>query len=418
MPKSGAGYVDRRLAVGAVVLVGILSAIATGGSGGSDVERALEELDEAVWHQSAAVADMDGDGIADIVTVSHILETNETFLNVFLQRAGGSFAPKIAISLGQGRTRRVEDVVVSDLNLDGLPDVIVAHIGLTGAGVTHGREVSVILKDGIGGGDFSPYRSYDVADNPYRLDVVDLDLDGLPDLAVAADGGTHLLLQDGGNPGSFLEVRRIDSGRARGLAVADFTDDGLPDVLTAGEFGVRLLANDITDAGSFTPSGTWTTPTWPSDVAIGDLNGDQRLDFAVALSQSDTFDRSGVAYRLQDSMVHGQFGAEQEVTFQSVRTLGSLQAQDLDGNGLADLAAAVLNGPDQTTMAVLIANQAGFGIPTLYSGPEDSGPWMAVIDQLGPDDQHDAVLAYSVRGVFVHYGEGAGTFAGARKIGE
>jgi len=302
--------------------------------------------------------------------------------------------------------------------LDGLTDVIVAHIGLTTAGVTHGREISIVLKNGIGGGDFSPYESYDVADNPYRLAVADLDLDGLPDLTVAADGGTHLLLQDGGNPGDFLNAIRIDSGRARGLAIEDFNDDGLPDVLIAGEFGVRLLANEITNVGSFTPSGTWTTPTWPSDIAIGDFNGDQRLDFAVALSQSDAFDHSSIVYRFQDTVVHGQFGAELEVTFQLVRTLGSLEAQDLDGDGLADLAAAVLNGPSQSTLAVLIANQAGFEMPTLYSGPEDSGPWMAAIDQLGPDDRHDAVLAWSTSGVFVHHGEGAGTFGDAQKIGE
>jgi len=400
-----------------IVAVSLLAACG-GGGGGSEVERVLDELSETSWHQSAAVADMTGDGVPDIVTVSHIWETDEAYLNVFVQQPGGSFGPKIEVPLGRGTTRRVEDVIVGDIDLDGLADVVVAHLGRTTAGVIPGREISVLLKSGMGASDFSLYQSYDVADNPFRLAMADLDIDGLPDLAVAADGGVFVLLQDGSNPGEFLNARRIDDGRARDLAIGDVNQDGLPDVLAAGGFGVHLLVNEISELGTFSLGGSWATPTWPSDMTMSDLNGDGRLDFAIGLSESDNFDHAGIAFRLQDPLLDGEFGAETQIDFLEVRTLGSLDSQDLNGDGRADLVAGVSNGPEGVSVAVQAASHSGFGDPILYHSSQDSGPWMAIIGQLGPDLRHDVVLAHSLNGVFVHFGEGVGTFQNAVMIGE
>ncbi|HEY5645658.1 MAG TPA: VCBS repeat-containing protein [Pseudomonadales bacterium] len=397
----------------------IAAAVLTGcGGGGSDVDRIIDVTLGADYHRAAAAMDANGDGLQDIVSVSHILNTNDAYLNVFTQAVGGDFSPKIRISLGDGSTRRVEDVVTADLDLDGLPDAVVAHLGLTTAGVTPGREVSVLLKDGVGAADFAPYRSYTVADNPYRLAVADLDMDGLPDIAVASSGGTHVLFQDGGDPGRFLDAVRVDAGQARGVAIDDLTGDGLPDVVAAGAFGVRLMANDSVLPGTFVPAGSWPTPTEAGDLVLADINADGALDFAVALSRSDTFDRAGIAYQLQDPVFPAQFGAQVEVTFPGVRYVSSLDADDLNGDGRVDLVAAVSGPPDEPAIAVLIADPVGLRAPAFYDSTEPLGPWMALIAQLGPDDIADVVLAYSTSGVHVHYGTGNGVFEDAVKIGD
>jgi hypothetical protein len=389
-----------------------------GGGPSSDVERILDEVSETHWHQAAEIADMDGDGLADIVTVSHVWETDDAHLNLFQQLPGGGFAAKAQIGLGRGADRRVEDVLVADFNLDGLPDVAVAHLGMTADGSAYGTEVTVLIKQGMGLQDFLPYRSYPVADNPYRLAVGDLDLDGLPDLAVAADGGAFMLLQNGAAPGQFMSARSIDGGRARDLAVGDVDRDGLPDVLVVGGFGIHLHGNQAANPGIFSLTGAWSTPTWPSAMAMADINGDGWLDVATALSESDSFDWAGIVYRLQDPLNPGAFGAEVEHRYGQARTPGSLTATDMDGDGRADLVAAVRDGAAGVSIAVQTTNGAALGLPDFYSSGQTSGPWSAAIGQLGPDAIHDVVLAHALNGVHVHRGASPGTFDAAVKIGE
>jgi hypothetical protein len=389
-----------------------------GGGGGPGVQDILDEVLGSPSHQAAAIEDMDGDGMADIVTVSHILDSNEAFLNVFPRRAGGRFAPAVQTRLGTGTTRRVADVVIDDLDMDGLPDAVVAHLGLTSAGTTPGREISVMLKRGFGAGDFEAYESFVVGDNPQRIAVGDLDMDGLPDIAVAARGGTSVLIQNGGDPGRFFAPIRIDAGRAWDVAIGDVDNDGLPDVLSAGDFGVRLLVNQLNDPGNFVIAGTWSTLTGPTGVALNDFNGDGRLDFAIAFSVTDSFDRAGTAYRLQDGVADGEFGAEVEVPYAGTRTLGSPMSEDLDGNGFADLIVPVFNGSSNVSLAVQMARADGFDPVTTFRSSEELGALAAAVGQLGPDDVADVVLAFGLSGVFVHYGEAPGSFGEAVKIGE
>jgi len=397
----------------------VVALILAGCSSESDVEKILEVLETTPWHQSAAVADMTGDGLPDIVTVSQTFEDDRAIVNVFVQQPGGSFASREEVALGSGPAYRVGDVKVSDLNLDGQPDVVVAHLGMTAAGSTPGNRISVLLKTGLGATDFGPVDSYIVGANPSRSSVGDLDQDGLADIAVATESGLDLLIQDGGNPGQFLSAVRVDDVRTRDVAIGDIDNDGVSDLMSAGEFGVRLFVNDLNKPGNFFLAGSWTTNTWPSALTLNDFDGDSRLDFAVTFSTSDAFDRAGVSSRLQDPVNDAVFGVDRDVTFSGVRTLFSIDSADLNGDGRADVVAGVTSGPERVSIAVQLATTDGqLTEPTYFSHPEVSGPWMAVIGQLGPDNLQDVVLAHSLNGVYVHYGSGAGAFRQGVKIGD
>jgi hypothetical protein len=362
---------------------------------------------------------MNGDGLADIITVSHTQEETRAVVNVFVQQPGGGFAPKQEASLGTGAAFRVEDLKVSDLNLDGQPDVVVAHRGGTAAGSAGGNRISILLKNGLGATDFGAASTYEVGANPSRSAVGDLDLDGLPDIAVATADGLDLLRQNGGHSGRFLAAVRVDDIWTQDVAIGDVNNDGVPDLVGAGELGVRVFVNDISNPGSFLMPDSWSTSTWPSALTLNDFNGDGRQDFAIVFSVSDSFNRAGVSSRLQDAVDDAEFGADREVTYSDVRTLFSIDSADLNGDGQADVVVGVTNGPDDVSIAVQLASAAGdLSPPVYYRRPGTSGPWRAVIGQLGPDELHDVVLADSLNGVSVHYGTGGGRFRAGVRIGE
>lgn len=402
------------------VLLLLMLALVSGGCGGgpsSDVERILDEVLGAPWHLWAQIEDMDGDGTADIVTAGHILDNNRAELNVFVQQPGGTYF-KQQVLLGTRETDRVSHLLVADLNLDGLPDAVVSHIGFTAAGSTPGRTIRVLLKTGAGAVQFAAADQYSVGENPVFAASGDVDLDGLPDLLVATRDGVSLLLQDGGNQGSFLPPRPIGGGPARGVVVADVDQDGLQDLLIAESNSVRLYLNDAADVAGFRNSSTWPAADWICGLTAGDFNADGWLDYATCHSDLGVQGVSGVAWRTQDPLAPGTFSDEMLATHAEGASLSSIDSADLNGDGRDDLVVAVMDGLDGVSIGVHLAQNDGtFSAASFFRDNQITGPWSATIGQLGPDDAYDVVLAHG-EGVFVHRGNGDGTFATAQKVGE
>ena len=387
-----------------------------GGGGRTTVERILDDTLGVPWHQWAQVADMDSDGNPDIVTVSHIPDNDRAAVNVFVRQPGGTYQ-KQTVTLGSQPRDRVSHVLVVDLNVDGLPDVVASHIGFTAAGSTPGRFVRVLLKSGQAAIDFEPPVAYAVGDNPVIAAAGDVDLDGLPDIAVATHSGVDLLLQDGGNPGRFLAARRISSASAAAVRIADMNGDGLPDLLSAGDGGVRLFVNDLNEPAAFRSSSLWPVSSWPCGITVGDFNADGWLDFATCHTVSDTVAQSSVARRLQDPLQPGTFGANVELSHGQSLSVSSIDSADLNDDGRDDLVIAIGNGLDGVSIGVHLAAPSGaFESADYFNDGAVSGPWSASIGQLGPDDLHDVVLAHALDGVYTHPGNGDGSFEQARRI--
>lgn len=115
--------------------------------------------------------------------------------------------------------------------------------------------------------------------------VIDLDLDGWPDLALAMLDGRPMQTDSSPNrifrnqEGQFVDITTAsgyeDRGFSHGIAIGDYNEDGFPDIFDANYGQNRLYRNngdgtfqDVTGESGIAASG------WSTSVVIADLDGD------------------------------------------------------------------------------------------------------------------------------------------------
>ena len=117
------------------------------------------------------VADINGDGKLDLITISP--DPASVGLNVYLGDGTGNFGTPILVPT----TQAYSNIISADMNLDGVPDVI----------MTTTNEVAVMYSDGRGG--FASEHILFASDVPHSIVLGDWNHDGMPDLAIANHTG-------------------------------------------------------------------------------------------------------------------------------------------------------------------------------------------------------------------------------------
>ncbi|MGH9274267.1 MAG: FG-GAP repeat domain-containing protein, partial [Acidimicrobiales bacterium] len=135
--------------------------------------------------EDAAVGDLDGDGIDDVVTSDSfsIVGATTFSLSVLRSNGNGGFAPRVSHPVGLGPV----SAAIGDLNGDGHPDVAMSSVG----------DATVTLYANSGTGTLLPAGTVSVVGFPQTPAIADLDGDSAPDLAVPGAGSLSVLLNLG-----------------------------------------------------------------------------------------------------------------------------------------------------------------------------------------------------------------------------
>jgi FG-GAP-like repeat len=165
-----------------------------------------------------AAGDLNNDGDMDIVVTNE----DDATITVVNNDGTGVFPTRNTYAVGQ----RPVDVTLADVNGDGQLDAIVANwSALIGIGDT----VSVLLNDQEGG--FDPQVTYQTAGQPESVRVTDMDGDGIPDLVVACRADDAISILRGNGDGTFEAAESFDAGTApEFLTIGDVDGDGDTDV--------------------------------------------------------------------------------------------------------------------------------------------------------------------------------------------
>ncbi|HZN92256.1 MAG TPA: VCBS repeat-containing protein, partial [Myxococcales bacterium] len=221
------------------------------------------------------LVDLNHDKALDLVVTQRTGSSASVYLN---QRDGGwALGPGSPVQIGAGTNPGMLDI--GDLDGDGVPDV---------ATVSSATD-SVIVLRGERTGRLTVLRTLAMAagSGPGDVKVADLRDAGRRDLVVTQNQVSNVVVLLGAGDGTFTPAP--GSPFATGLipgtvAVGDLNSDRIPDLATANFSGgaagtVSVLIGN--GDGTFRPQVATDAGRGPSGIALGDLDGDLRLDVAV-----------------------------------------------------------------------------------------------------------------------------------------
>jgi len=209
--------------------------------------------------------------------------------------------------------------------------------------------------------------------------VADLTGDGLPDVLVLDDRGTHVHGAVQRLDGTFASLTPLETS-AFGLLTGDFDGDGVGDVVLLAAGGPqRLRVRDgRIEAGP--PASGVGTLDGSHPLAVADLDRDGRSEILVNALQSLDAVREGPDGVYQRSLVTAlELGAGRGL---------SLVAGDFDGDGDDDVVATAENYPTFKPRSPVLWNdgRGGFAPGTPLSFPEIRSSVVADFDGDGRED--------------------------------
>ncbi len=376
--------------------------------------------------QSVAIADLNGDGKADLVLAAPEMGA----VNVFLGNGDGSFNTQpLAVAMPTAMQSWVS-IAVADWNGDGKPDLIAAPC-------FQGSYPAVAVALANGNGSFQPAVTYaallpSASATPAAIAMVaagDLNGDGIPDIVTA--GGTILFGDGKGGVASRIDY---PSSAALSVAIGDFDGDGKTDVLFGngnpvyfsgnttyssltvlfGEGGGALASAPLS-GGPISSSGfAYSGPRPPPPGAAilpADFNGDGITDMALVTFTVDSSNTGSVQITVLAGRGNGQFSSGNTQTFPHAANflMESAVAADFNHDGKPDIAVLLWNGPSGGEAQIYLGKSDGtFAAPLSVAAPSDPGVSISAPD-FNSDGIPDLVMTTENTAVVLQ-GKGDGTF--------
>jgi Bacterial Ig-like domain (group 3)/FG-GAP-like repeat len=213
------------------------------------------------------VADLNGDGIPDLVLGSNVV-------SIYLGKTNGTYTLATTITVQQAPTSY--PIAIADFNGDGIPDLAIPLYGP--------NDIAIAL--GNGDGTFAapviatvPGSNIEIG----QIVVADFNGDGIPDLAVLAEADSstvEILLGNGDGTFTAEATNPPTSGTPSYFATGDFNGDGKTDLAVEEGTTIAILLGN--GDGTFAASGSVNSGSTGSPIAVADFNGDGKPDIAVA----------------------------------------------------------------------------------------------------------------------------------------
>ena len=211
--------------------------------------------------RSVALGDLNGDQKLDLVTAN----SDAFSVSVLLGDGQGAFGPASHINVPGFNP---ESVAIGDLNNDGRPDIAVAYRSAS--------IVSILLANSSGG--FGTPASFPVPSGGLDLVINDLNRDGLADLIVANGSGVSILL---GNSNTGFGPTNTLAAAGTSVVVDDFNGDGKSDLASVvfNPGAVNVFLGD--GQGGFSQPTPFPAGFAPSFLRSADFNGDGNADLVT-----------------------------------------------------------------------------------------------------------------------------------------
>lgn len=331
---------------------------------------------------SVEIADFNGDGKFDVVVANE--QSNN--VSILLGDGKGKFAPARRSPFPAGHLPN--DIAIGDFNRDAKLDLAVAN--------HEGKHLTVLLGEGNGGFAPAPNSPVAVEVQPHTHGVATGDLNGDGNLDLVTDSWANdqvvALFGDGkGNfrtPGTFVKVGKRPYQRHR---VADVNGDGKADILTTNTEGnnITVLLSDSKGGFKQSAGSPFACGDSPFNLAVGDVNGDGKIDLAVVDSPSSMAEgrgKDGLTMLLGNG--DGGFTMLSGSPLVTGKTPNRVALGDVNGDGVNDV---VVSSPDDNNITLFLMSSRGTvaSSSTIAVGGKPKG--LAIAD-LNGDGKADVVV--------------------------
>lgn len=218
----------------------------------------------------------------------------------------------------------------------------------------------------------------------------DFNKDGKLDVVVANNDSDDVSVLMGNGDGSLADTPEnfpVNSPAPAAVAVGDFNGDGKLDIVTANEIGDQVSVLLGAGNGSFAAAVTSPTGQSPESIRVGDFDGDGKLDVATADNFADTV-----------TILHGVGDG----TFTILQTVPvgaepvGLAMGDLNGDHIVDLIVTNSSGGPQAAGSITVLKGLGegfFDAQAEIQGLTFNVPVAVTSVELNGDDKLDIVVA-------------------------
>jgi hypothetical protein len=342
--------------------------------------------------RSLAVGDFNKDGRLDIAVAN--FGTNN--IGVFLGYGNGGFGN--LNTYPTSLESRPYSLAVGDFNMDNQLDIIVANSGMDNVGVLLG----------YGNGSFASQMSFSTGNgsNPHSVIVADFNNDNLQDIAVANTGTDSVGVLLGYGNGTFTSQITYTTGVQTGVqfvAIGDFNNDSRMDIVLANNntnnVGVLLGVR----TADFRNQMTYVTDSQPNSLAVGDFNNDKQLDIVVCNFGGNN---AGVFLGYENGTFANQ------MTYSSGNGSNPYFVAVGDFNNDNRLDFVVANSGTNTIGVFLGYGNGSFANQLTYSTGDGSLPYSVAVGDFNNDNRLDVVVAnFNTNNIGIFLGYGNGSFA-------
>lgn len=266
-------------------------------------------------------ADMNGDGVIDIVCSLHPPPQNGDAPGAVAVLAGlgdGTFDASQPVEIGS----RPGELLIAELTDDGALDVAVTD--------TSQQRIHILAGDGAG--QLAPHTFLYNYGGPAALDSADLDLDSHTDLVTVRQSYDLVVVFLSSGGGAFSSpISRMVGDRPTALSVGSHNGDTFPDLAVASsDDGTISVLAGFGDGQFAYPTEIQLDPGI-GDLKTGYFDGDSSADLVVAATSTD---------EIRVVLGDGQGGLEPaEAGLATCDSPAVLEIADLDGDGIWDVAA-------------------------------------------------------------------------------
>ena len=322
-----------------------------------------------------AVGDLNGDGRLDMA----VPNCNDGTVTILLGNGDGTFTAASGSPISMGSSESCF-VAVGDFSGNGISDLAVAN--------EVGNTITILQGKGDGTFSASSQGPISVGKSPSFIAVGDFNDDGNLDLGVAnnSDGTMTVLLGSGNGSFSVATGSPVTVGSdPTSIALGDFNGDGKLDLAVANELNNTVTILLSNGDGTFTPANgsPVTAGNYPTTIAVADFDGDGNLDLAIADDNASS---------VTIMMGNGDGTFKPPATINAPIVPYAVAVGDFNGDGIPDL--AISSHSSFNTVATLLGKGDGtfssYNISFLID--DASSYWVATGDFNGDGISDLAVL--------------------------